>query len=110
MRTFLLFLLFCPALCQAQADVVKRSLEAQRVPTPPTIDGKLDDAVWVGVPVATGFVQNRPNPGMASGQNTEMKVVYDDDAIYKARTCTTRLPTAYSDNFHSATTSKTPIG
>ena len=82
MRTFLLFLLFCPALCQAQADVVKRSLEAQRVPTPPTIDGKLDDAVWVGVPVATGFVQNRPNPGMASGQNTEMKVVYDDDAIY----------------------------
>src|SRR5690349_11284498 len=31
--------------------------------TPPTIDGRLDDEIWVGGDAATGFVQRDPQKG-----------------------------------------------
>lgn len=72
----------CSVLTTAQEGVVKQQLSAQRIPAAPAIDGKLDDAVWLSAPVATDFVQNRPNPGAAPSQRTEVKVLYDNDAVY----------------------------
>jgi hypothetical protein len=58
-------------------------LEAVRVMEgPPVLTGRLDHPAWRGVPVATGFVQMRPEPGSPASQRTEVRVVYDDDAIY----------------------------
>ncbi len=47
-----------------------------------TIDGHLTDAAWHTAPVATNFVQSAPQPGMPSRQRTEVRMMYDDDAIY----------------------------
>ena len=50
--------------------------------TPPTIDGSLDDPAWQNVAVATDFIQNFPNFGALSTQKTEVRIIYDDAAIY----------------------------
>ncbi len=60
------------------------TLKTLRVPAPPTIDGVLDDAVWADADVATGFTQLRPTPGAAATERTEVRVIYDDEAIYVA--------------------------
>lgn len=60
----------------------KKSLEAVRLAESPTIDGNLDDPAWLAAPIATDFLQRRPNPGKAPSQRTEVKVLYDDDALY----------------------------
>lgn len=49
---------------------------------PPVIDGSLDDSAWSRAPVAKNFIQNFPNYGRAASQQTEVKVLYDDYAIY----------------------------
>jgi uncharacterized protein DUF5916/cellulose/xylan binding protein with CBM9 domain len=62
-----------------------RSVDAVRAgATPPAIDGRLDDAVWRTAPAATDFVQTGPNPGALARWSSEVKVVYDDDALYVA--------------------------
>ena len=48
----------------------------------PTIDGRLDEPVWRSAPVATDFVQQRPDPGAPATERTEARVLYDDDAVY----------------------------
>jgi hypothetical protein len=60
------------------------TIRAVRVATPPVIDGRVDDAAWEGVPVATGFLQRQPDPGAPATQETEARIVYDDAAIYVA--------------------------
>ena len=49
---------------------------------PPRIDGSLDDMAWKDVPVATDFIQNFPNFGSPATQKTEVKIAYDNSAIY----------------------------
>src|SRR2546423_15518052 len=56
--------------------------QAVRVARAPTIDGKLDDEIWRLAPVATGFTQNRPNEGAPAAEQTEVRVLYDDEALY----------------------------
>ena len=60
------------------------SLRAARADTPPVIDGELDDPVWQRAELATGFTQTRPNPGQPASQRTEVRVLYDDEAIFVA--------------------------
>lgn len=55
---------------------------AVRTSTPPKIDGFLNDIAWQGVPPADGFLQNIPDEGKPVSQKTEVKIVYDDYAIY----------------------------
>jgi hypothetical protein len=59
-----------------------RTLQAVKISQAPKIDGNLDDLCWKNVPAATGFTQNFPNTGHPSLQKTEVKVVYDNSAIY----------------------------
>ena len=57
---------------------------ATRVSTPPKIDGKLNDSCWQHVPVAKDFITNDPVFGKPAAQRTEVKFLYDNDAIYLA--------------------------
>jgi hypothetical protein len=59
-------------------------LRALRTSAPPVLDGALDDAIWLAVEPATGFIQRNPLPGEPSSQRTEARVAYDNDAIYIA--------------------------
>ncbi|TDQ23737.1 DUF5916 domain-containing protein [Tenacibaculum caenipelagi] len=62
----------------------RKKLEAIRVDSPPKIDGELNDDAWNNVPIAKDFVMMRPDNGKPepSTHKTEVKLVYDDNAIY----------------------------
>ena len=46
------------------------------------VDGHLDDAAWTDAPVASGFVEQEPVEGRPAEQDTEVRVLFDDEAIY----------------------------
>jgi hypothetical protein len=66
----------------AAATVARRQLAAQRTPTPIKLDGLLDDAAWQTAPVTTKFIERRPRPGRPERLPTEVRVLYDDAALY----------------------------
>jgi hypothetical protein len=71
-----------PAIVNALA---LRSVRAVRVAgAVPVIDGRLDEEIWQGAPVATDFVRSHPHPGTIAALRTEARVAYDDDALYVA--------------------------
>jgi len=59
-----------------------RRLPAKAAAGPIELDGKLDEASWAGAPIAKGFVQNDPREGEPATYDTEVKLLYDDRAIY----------------------------
>lgn len=61
-----------------------KTLHAFKTAKPPKIDGLVNDEVWKQAPVATGFIVNQPQFGNTASQKTEVRVLYDDDAIYIA--------------------------
>lgn len=83
-RYLTLFLLLVFAFCNAQNLPKQRQLAAVRTASTPKIDGVLDDECWLDVPIASDFIELRPTPGKIESKDrrTEMKVLYDDVAIY----------------------------
>ena len=63
----------------ARAD---RRLKATQAQGPITLDGKLDEPSWAAAPLATNFVQNDPREGEAATYETEVRLLYDNRAIY----------------------------
>jgi hypothetical protein len=61
----------------------RRRIAAVRAEAPPTVDGRLDDAVWQRAPQA-GFVQVEPRQGEPSTHRSEVWVAFDDEALYVA--------------------------
>lgn len=57
---------------------------AGRVEEGPVIDGVPDEAAWQNGPVLTDFTQREPDDGDPASERTEVRVVYDDDALYVA--------------------------
>jgi hypothetical protein len=57
-------------------------VEALRTATPPTIDGRLEESVWLQAKVAGGFVQVEPKQGSPATHATEVRVLFDNDALY----------------------------
>src|SRR3989442_8379750 len=55
---------------------------AVRIARPPTIDGRLDEAVWALATPITQFLQTDPEEGKPVSEATEVRVLYDADAIY----------------------------
>ena len=51
-----------------------------------TVDGRIDEAVWLNAPVLTGFTQFDPVEGVPATQRTEARVLVTDEAIYLAVT------------------------
>lgn len=48
----------------------------------PPIDGTLDHPAWDQAEVITGFIQRHPDSGEPASQPTEVKLLYDDMALY----------------------------
>ena len=46
------------------------------------IDGRLDEPAWAKAPVTDRFTQIDPTEGAPASQRTEVRVLYDDDALY----------------------------
>ncbi len=59
-----------------------RNLSALKTSNPPKIDGDLEDATWASAPVAGDFIQNFPKAGQPASVRSEVKILYDNSAIY----------------------------
>ena len=62
----------------------KKTYYINRTEIAPKIDAILDDNAWKDAQVATNFIEFRPNPGTVNAEEkrTEVKMSYDNDAIY----------------------------
>lgn len=60
------------------------SAVAQRTSNPPVIDGRPNEGAWQAAPVLGGFTQREPNDGRPATENTEVRILFDEDAIYVA--------------------------
>lgn len=58
------------------------SILAVRTDDPPSIDGRLDDAVWRTAARVTEFVQQRPREGAPATERTEIYIAYDSRNLY----------------------------
>lgn len=59
-----------------------KTLEAVKVVDEIRIDGRLDEMAWSSASAATGFINFQPVPGEVPSQSTEVKVLYNDAAVY----------------------------
>jgi hypothetical protein len=64
------------------AQEERRVADAVQISDPPRIDGVLDDNAWQDTPPLAGFVQAEPLEGAPASQATEVRIVYDSEAIY----------------------------
>lgn len=80
--------LFCHLVCAiillrpVCAQNEQKSAVAIRTSAAPEIDGLLTDTVWMKAPVTGDFVQLRPYNGRPAIQKSEVRFIYDDDALY----------------------------
>ncbi len=58
------------------------SSRAARATGPITLDARLDEASWERAGVMTDFVQAMPRPGYPATERTEVRILYDDEAVY----------------------------
>ncbi|WP_347174557.1 DUF5916 domain-containing protein [Polaribacter uvawellassae] len=80
-------LLFTSSILYSQINQNKKSLNIKRSNhKAPKIDGLLNDNAWKGLEIAKDFIMMEPNNGAKEDPNykTEVKVLYDDEAIYVA--------------------------
>ena len=80
--TIVLALLAAPS--QAQEPPV---VHATRTSTPPSIDGRLDDPVWHQAPTIADFFQREPVEGAPPTEQTQVRILFDDDHLYFALRC-----------------------
>jgi hypothetical protein len=57
-------------------------LQVHRSTSPIRIDGRLDEDGWGAAPAATDFVQGEPIEGAPARHQTEVRVLYDEQALY----------------------------
>ena len=77
----LLALLNSPAAAQ-QTPPDERAVRAVRAVTPPRIDGVLNEEVWRAAIPASRFTQLEPREAVPSTERTEVRLAYDDEALY----------------------------
>ncbi|MGH7628128.1 MAG: DUF5916 domain-containing protein [Gemmatimonadales bacterium] len=58
------------------------AVRAVRVGEPLSVDGRLDDPAWAGAEPVTRFTQRIPREGDPATERTEVRLLYDDDALY----------------------------
>ncbi|HVO35519.1 MAG TPA: sugar-binding protein, partial [Gemmatimonadales bacterium] len=83
-RTLRLALLLGLAPLAAAAQDVPRSYVCYRAPTPPRLDGSLDDPAWRAAPWSDAFVDIQGDRMPAPRFRTRMKMLWDDGYLYVA--------------------------
>jgi hypothetical protein len=57
-------------------------MQAMRGEEPITIDGRLNEGVWTSAQPATDFRQQVPKEGQPASERTEVRLAFDDQALY----------------------------
>ena len=85
MRTVWCLIVFCsflsPILSQDEISATK-TVHAVKNDGEIVLDGVLDEAIWLDVVPATNFIQLSPIPGIVPSQMTEVRIIFDDEALY----------------------------
>jgi hypothetical protein len=68
----------------APTAVRVEALDANRDLGPIAIDGRLDEPDWDGARIFTGFTQGEPVEGASAEHDTEVRVLFGDEAIWVA--------------------------
>ena len=71
-----------PAWAQSPDGTPGTTLHAARATAPLTLDGRLDEPDWQAAPVASGFLQRDPDQGQPATEPTELRLLFDDHALY----------------------------
>lgn len=79
-----------PAAAQAPAPVSGRAEGEPPRPVaaastrsgPVRVDGHVDEAAWAAAVPVTDFTQQRPDEGAPASERTEVRFLYDDEALY----------------------------
>jgi hypothetical protein len=58
------------------------AVHAARAEAPIRVDGVLDESVWRTAEPATAFTQSAPDQGGPAHHRTEVRVAFDDQALY----------------------------
>lgn len=66
----------------AAAVPVATPLKAARAPGHIVLDGRLDEEAWSLAAPSGAFVQKDPDEGKPASERTEIRIAYDDDALY----------------------------
>lgn len=78
---FLLFVFF------SLSAFSQKSIEATKSNEKIILDGLQNETIWGTAAIATDFSQTRPKPGEVASHKTEVKIIYDDYALYIAAIC-----------------------
>ena len=74
------------------AENSAKTITAQRISEAPNIDGSLTEEMWNQLPILTDFVQYNPYNGNPASQKTEVRIGYDDQALYFGAVCYDQSP------------------
>ncbi len=75
-------LLLSRGLRAAQSVVSAPTAHTRAVATPPVIDGRLTDSVWLQATPITGFIQRELHEGAPVTERTEVRIITDGQALY----------------------------
>lgn len=71
------------ATAQVRTPELRKQARAERVPDDAIrVDGRLDEEIWNHAVALSDFVQKEPNEGGAASERTEVRFLYDDNALY----------------------------
>lgn len=62
----------------------KKILQTRRTAEVITIDGHLNEPSWLTTEAAVDFIEIKPNPGKVADNQTRVRLLYDDTALYIA--------------------------
>lgn len=71
-----------PLAAQVAGSTPRPTAHAARTAKPPAMDGRLDDSVWAAAPVIDRLIQHEPFDGQPATERTEVRILFDDHAIY----------------------------
>ena len=80
---FVLLISTLPAVANPSSKVVT----AVRTDTPPVLDGLVNEPEWQKAPAVLDFTQFDPNEGSLPTEQTSVRVLYDDRALYVGVIC-----------------------
>src|SRR5687768_11368009 len=62
----------------------ERKLKAIKITEKIEVDGQFSERAWEEAPVAANFIQKEPDEEQPASQQTEIRVLYDNDNLYFA--------------------------
>ncbi|GAB5408468.1 MAG: hypothetical protein BalsKO_08330 [Balneolaceae bacterium] len=91
-------ILFNSNVVQAQSELIKKSIKAERLTTDSEIqiNGQLDEEAWRSAESISGFIQNFPVDGGSPSEQTEVKILYSDKYLYVGAFAFDSSPRFYS--------------